>query len=546
MKHNHSLLLLLATFIATGCSADSDLSTNGRSANAKPAPEPSFQSWTDEDTENYWAEIAETATRTSTEPRFAETDEAKGEGVLKTFGAQYLPNAYAHYQKVRATAKEREQILKNKFPDGRPSDPADGATYDDVCKTATKAVSEMFRRHDELCHYLLLHRMGAVSDRELAELDATGISILLPHQFAWPEACDLTAPVLATDEIDFASKYLPETHAAFLRLDDAFSESVKAFGEWRETALLVDAARSWLLFNILWYRLDLVQKSMDAIVQMVKEKKQLQAVGETTATTLAEADKKMGISVQEFEKKLAVGPFVGECVRNAVENVKQHSTTFIVKNLVESMVKIPGTSFLMGKYEVTQAQWEMVMGENPSEFKNPDNPVENVSWEDCREFLKKLNANPAVQKSALTFRLPSEKEWEYACCAGLTGNYCRLADGTEITEDTLGLVAWFADNADRKTHPVGQKQPNAFGLYDMHGNVCEWTDTAEVIILRDYEAEDYRFLANRVSRGGSIYSSASLCGASSRIIVYQDRSQDFPFNQLGKVGFRLCASGKAD
>jgi formylglycine-generating enzyme required for sulfatase activity len=542
MKHNHSLLLLLATFTAIGCSADSDLSTNGRSANAKPAPEPSFQSWTDEDTENYWAEIAETATRTSTEPRFAETDEAKGEGVLKTFGTQYLPNAYAHYQKVRAAAKEREQMLKDKFPEGRPSDPADGELYDKVCKDTTKTVAEMFRRHDELCHYLLLHRMGAVSDRELTDLDATRISIVLPHEYGPPGPCNLMAPVLATAEIDFASKYLPETHAAFLRLGNAFSESAQAFGEWKQTALLVDAPRSFPLFVALYSRLYNIQEVMNETVKMVKEQKRLHAIGETTETALAEADKEKGLSVQQIEKDLAVGPSVVRGIREFVELAKHHSILFIAK----SMVKIPGKPFLMGKYEVTQAQWEMVMGENPSEFEGADNPVENVSWDTCQRFVEKLNALPSVQKSGLVFRLPTEDEWEYACRAGATGNYCRLADGTEITKGTLGEVAWFWDNADRKTHPVGQKQPNAFGLYDMHGNVCEWTDTAEVIILRDREGEDYRFHANGVSRGGSIYSSASLCGASNRIIVYQNQCGDWPFNQLGKVGFRLCASCRAD
>jgi len=255
--------------------------------------------WTDADTEEHWAAIAEMSTWTSTSPRFAEADEAQGEGVLEAFGAQYLPNAYAHYQEVRATAKEREQALKENFPDGRPSDSTRGALYDKVCKATAKAVTEMFRRHDELCHYLLLHRMGAVSDRELAELDATRISIVLSDEYGPPGPCDLTAPVLVPAEIDFASKYLPETHAAFLRLGNAFSEGAKSFEEWRQTALLVDASRSFPLFDALYSRLYVIQEEMSAIVKMVKEQKLLHAVGETTATDLAETDKKMGLSVQE-------------------------------------------------------------------------------------------------------------------------------------------------------------------------------------------------------------------------------------------------------
>ena len=484
-------------------------------------------SWTDEDTELHWASLAETDTRTSTSPRFAEADEARGEGALEAFGAQYLPNASAHYQEVRATAKEREQLLKENFPDGRSSDPDVGAIYDKVCKAATKSVSEMFRRHDELCHYLLLHRMGAVSDRELADLDATRISILLPPEADPPGPCNLTAPVLAPAEIDFASKYLPETHAAFLRLGNVFSEGAKAFEEWRQTALLVDAARSWSLFNALWQRLNAIQGTMNGIVKMVKEQKLLHAVDETTATTLAEKDKEMGLAVQQFEKGLAVGPWVLSYVRKVIELCKQCLwPVFIPK----TMVKIPGKSFLMGKYEVTQAQWEIVMGENPSKFKgNLFNPVENVSWDDCQEFLKKLNALPSVKKSGLMFRLPTVEEWNYACLAGAKGRYCKLADGTEITWETLGEVAWFGKTSDRKTHPVGGKKPNAFGLYDMHGNVREWTTS------KQYDGEK-----DRINCGGGWDNESFICEAGT------DNLRDAPTFRDSDLGFRLCADGRAD
>ena len=114
------------------------------------------------------------------------------------------------------------------------------------------------------------------------------------------------------------------------------------------------------------------------------------------------------------------------------------------------------------------------MGDNPADNEGFDNPVENVSWNDCQEFLKKLNAMPAIKETGLVFRLPTEEEWEYACRAGSSGDFCRLANGTEITEETVGLIAWCQLNANGKTHPVGQRRPNAFGLYDIYGNVGEW------------------------------------------------------------------------
>ena len=224
-----------------------------------------------------------------------------------------------------------------------------------------------------------------------------------------------------------------------------------------------------------------------------------------------------------------------------------------VERLIADMVPIPGQDFRMGKYEVTQAQWEAVMGENPSYFKGADHPVECVSWDDCQAFLEKLNAHPAARPSGLVFRLPTEEEWETACRAGSTNAYCRLADGTEITEATLGRVAWYNENlstrprwlsrflafAERlvdRVHevdwsetllhkPVGRKEPNAWGLYDLHGNVWEWTETAD--------GED------RVDRGGCWGFSAGCCESSIR-------NRFSPSYRDCYLGFRLCASGRAD
>jgi len=123
--------------------------------------------------------------------------------------------------------------------------------------------------------------------------------------------------------------------------------------------------------------------------------------------------------------------------------------------------------FYLGKYEVTQRQWELLMGENPSDFRGPDNPVNSVSWEDCQAFVKKLNEKFAGE--GLRFALPNEAQWEYACRAGGTGKFC-FGDN----EAELGDYAWFAGNSGQTAHPVGQKKPNAWGLYDMHGNVWEW------------------------------------------------------------------------
>lgn len=120
--------------------------------------------------------------------------------------------------------------------------------------------------------------------------------------------------------------------------------------------------------------------------------------------------------------------------------------------------------FYIGKYEVTQAQWRGVVGTSPSRLstslKGDNLPVDNVSWNDAQEFIRELNE----MNDGYTYRLPTEAEWEYACRAGTRGDYA----------GELDAVAWYARNSGGRSHPVGQKQPNALGLYDMHGNVREW------------------------------------------------------------------------
>lgn len=117
--------------------------------------------------------------------------------------------------------------------------------------------------------------------------------------------------------------------------------------------------------------------------------------------------------------------------------------------------------FWLGKYEVTQEQWESVMGENRSRFKNPNRPVENVSWEDCRRFVDRCN----VTLGGIA-RMPTEAEWEYACRAG---------SGQPVAGNgRLGDMAWYDGNSGNQTHEVGKNQPNDWGFFDMHGNVLEW------------------------------------------------------------------------
>ena len=123
------------------------------------------------------------------------------------------------------------------------------------------------------------------------------------------------------------------------------------------------------------------------------------------------------------------------------------------------------SSYQIGKYEVTQELWKEIMGTNPSHFTGNDNrPVENVRWDEVREFITKLNA-----KTGKEYRLPTEAEWEFAARGGNQSQGYKYSGS-----NTIGDVAWYWDNANETTHPIGKKSPNELGIYDMSGNVWEW------------------------------------------------------------------------
>jgi len=202
--------------------------------------------------------------------------------------------------------------------------------------------------------------------------------------------------------------------------------------------------------------------------------------------------------------------------------------------------------FYMGKYEVTQDQWEAVMGttvrrqrdkaDSPWRLKGegPEHPMYYVSWDEAVEFCKRLGKE---------FRLPTEAEWEYACRAG---SQTRFYYGDDPNYAELSKYEWYWDNSDGQTHPVGQKKPNAWGLYDMLGNVSEWC--SDLFDLRSIyknagNNDSSRSVANensfRVCRGGGWLAKASFCRSASRGFGWQHTSSDL-------FGFRVVYTGKIE
>lgn len=183
------------------------------------------------------------------------------------------------------------------------------------------------------------------------------------------------------------------------------------------------------------------------------------------------------------------------------------------------------SSFHIGKYEVTQAQWREVMGSNPSHFSDCDEcPVEKVSWNDIQEFIGKLNEHTGKK-----YRLPTEAEWEYTARGGNKSKGYKYAGSDEI-----GKVAWHAGNSGTKTHPVGQKQANELGIYDMTGNVWEWCEEW----IGDYSSSSQtnpKGPSNgtfRVLRGGGWYDNTRRCRVSIRY-------SNAPVARYSGNGFRL-------
>ncbi|MAT55238.1 MAG: hypothetical protein CMN32_12215 [Saprospirales bacterium] len=185
--------------------------------------------------------------------------------------------------------------------------------------------------------------------------------------------------------------------------------------------------------------------------------------------------------------------------------------------------------FYIGKYEVTQAQWWAVMGDNPSYFSDCDNcPVENVSWNDVQTFIRKLN-----EKTGKHYRLPTEAEWEYAARVGKNGyKYAGSNDPDE--------VAWYKSNSGSKTHPVGLKKPNVLGLYDMSGNVWEWCqDWYDAAYYKNYKngpgnnPQGPSSGSYRVLRGGSWFNLPRYCRVAGR-------GRSDPSYRYSGGGFRLA------
>ena len=194
--------------------------------------------------------------------------------------------------------------------------------------------------------------------------------------------------------------------------------------------------------------------------------------------------------------------------------------------------------YYLGVTEVTQGQYEKVMGTNPSYFQkrvirksdSSMNPVESVSWEDAVEFCKKLSELPEEKRAGRVYRLPTEAEWEYACRAG-----SKTAFNFGESAKLLGEYAWFGGNSGNQPHPVGEKKANAWGLYDIHGNVWEWCSDCYGEYPKGAVSDPSgpNGGSRRVNRGGGWNGVAARCRSA-------NRGRNDPSGRLSSTGFRVA------
>ena len=238
--------------------------------------------------------------------------------------------------------------------------------------------------------------------------------------------------------------------------------------------------------------------------------------------------------------------------RNSTHHSSSTSSTVSLSaelnKLINNMVYVSGGTFIMGgdessdqtpthsvtlssyyicKYEVTQALWRAVMGSNPSKFKGDNLPVEQVSWNDCQTFINRLNSY-----TGRNFRLPTEAEWEFAARGGNYSRHYKYSGSNYIND-----VAWYGDNSGDRTHPVGTKQANELGLYDMSGNVWEWCSDW----YGSYSSYSQSNPTGATSGFGRVERGGNWCGLA-RYCCSSHRSYYAPGNSFDDLGLRLVLS----
>ena len=281
-------------------------------------------------------------------------------------------------------------------------------------------------------------------------------------------------------------------------------QQIKSFSE---KSALIDKFQKEFSQTATKDEINALEKKLDSILTVLQETHESQGDRYFQAQEYNNA-------VFEYEKAVKLGKTTVQAKLEESQTKAQEAQQFkyLQLGLVKlELVEIPGKSWLMGKYPVTQEQYETLMNNNPSHFKGHDRPVECVSWNDAQEFCRQASVITGKQ-----VRLPSEIEWEYAARAGTTTEYFFGNDAQDLDK-----YAWYSHNSNGQTHPVGTKEPNPWGLYHILGNVWEW--------CQDWYNSEQTY---KILRGGSWCFVSSICRC-----VY--RNNHSPVFRYYYYGFRV-------
>lgn len=470
----------------------------------------------------------------------SEEDRLAGEALLSEFGNKFMPNAYANYEKMRDAALELQQVFNEEFP--KPWEIKNTSpkwnSFNKVLEKFVMARTEYFMCHDELCHFWISYRLGVLTAEDFARIDAQKVAArLLPENTSCAACTIVDCRKLDEKDAEFAAKYAPESYAVYQSLEQEWKQSAALVGEVEKQRLQLDSVRFDRAYYNAVFKLNDLAREINMLVPDFQTWHVDHRTTMKSSEDVAKCDQERAKGLKSFVDSLptyikdrTLGRVIpgaemvlmpdGEVVKEKSEwgRWSKHGNWKTDRHDVERKWK--ETTVMKGlrvqRTEVTQMQWMLVTGNNPSKHIQPDCPVENVSWDDCQAFIKKLN-----EIDGTTYRLPKEVEWEYACRAGSTGDWGKRRNGEEGPLEAMG---WYDKNGGRDPHPVAQKEPNAWGLYDMHGNVWEWCEDK-------YEPGN----SDRVCRGGSWYAGAGSCSASSR-------GSSSPDSRDINLGFRLASS----
>lgn len=439
--------------------------------------------WNPPDLEKRWERRLAGADSLSTAPRTEGVDAARGEELLAKFAASRMPKSFARYRAARRKAVELERVLQNDFPQGKESDPSGGEIFERTQKNAAKAISEMFRRHDELCFFVLMRKAGVFSDATLKKYDDQGGAVWLEGgPLPVEEADPGEIPVFKEEDAAFAREHLPESWKAVQALIPLCQTGAAQYRELRNTAHALDAAWTGGTLALFLNRAATIRQALEETFRQCGVFRFQHRIGELDEAALGTKDREISASLQALREEAALGRWISQKAKMGVLSLPGGETM--------DMVWCPPGSFLMGspasekgrktneeqckvtiekgfwmaKYEVTSGQMMGVLFSKIGGEAQDGAPLKEMKWripafgEVTSRWLDDFCAPSLLE-------LPTPEEWEYACRAGSTGPY----GGTGKLDD----MGWYMANSHGAILPVGWKSPNAWGFYDMHGNVWE-------------------------------------------------------------------------